>query len=70
VAFWPNLIRHSQSEIDAMSRSFDAMIIGAGRPGHSFRTCSMVGIRELLRAGYSPIRGDSLTRRELRCPVK
>ena len=31
----PNLIRHSQSEIDAMSRSFDAMIIGAGRPGHS-----------------------------------
>jgi hypothetical protein len=30
----------------------------------------MVAIRELLRAGYLPIRGGSWTRRELRCPVK
>jgi hypothetical protein len=30
----------------------------------------MVAIRELLRAGYLPNRGASITRRELRCPVK
>jgi hypothetical protein len=30
----------------------------------------MVAIRELLRAGYLPNRGASVTRRELRCPVK
>jgi len=29
-----------------------------------------VAIRELLRAGYLPNRGASVTRRELRCPVK
>ncbi len=32
-ASWPNLIRHSQPEIGAMSGSFDAMIIGAGQAG-------------------------------------
>ena len=32
---WPRLIRRSQPEIVAMSRSFDAIIIGAGQAGPS-----------------------------------
>jgi pyruvate/2-oxoglutarate dehydrogenase complex dihydrolipoamide dehydrogenase (E3) component len=32
-ASWPDLIRQSQPEIGAMSRSFDAIIIGAGQAG-------------------------------------
>jgi hypothetical protein len=46
---------------------------GGGRVGRSvldFLVQSMVAIRELLRAGYLPNRGGSVTRRELRCPVK
>jgi hypothetical protein len=41
-----------------------------GRSVIVFLVQSMVAILELLRAGYLPNRGASVTRRELRCPVK
>jgi hypothetical protein len=43
---------------------------GIGRSVIAFLVRSVVAIRELLRAGYLPNRGASVTRRELRCPVK
>jgi hypothetical protein len=47
-----------------------AVVARVGRSVLHFLVQSAVAIRELLRGGYLPNRGASVTRRELRCPVK
>ena len=67
--------------VEQLEQSQRDLVVGDRRPGGGglavrsqfsscSRTCSMVAIRKLLRAGYLPNRGASVTRRELRCPVK
>ena len=64
--------------IAQLEQSQQDLVVGDRRPrrwsvGRSvldFLVQSVVAIRELLRAGYLPNRGASVTRRELRCPVK
>jgi hypothetical protein len=67
--------------IEQLEQSQQDLVVGDGRPGGGglavrswisscSRTCSMVAFREPLRACYLPNRGASVTRRELRCPVK
>jgi len=60
----------SPSRIWLSATGAPAAVVRVGRSVLDFLVQSVVAIRELWRAGYLPNRGASVTRRELRCPVK